>query len=206
MLIQLLFTNPILFFLIGAMILFVLAVHEYSHALAANYLGDPTAKNAGRLTVNPIAHLDPMGTILLFCVGIGWGKPVPINPFNFRNQKWGSAIVGAAGPASNFLMAIIAGLLLRFFELPNPGLVAFASIFIWLNIILGVFNLLPVPPLDGSHIFLALLPSSAENIKIFLLRNSLFLVFGALFFMYFVGFPLICEPLFTLIAGAPSPF
>lgn len=206
MLIQLLFLNPEVYFMVAVAILFGFSIHEYSHAQAAYILGDPTAKDQGRLTVNPLAHFDPIGTLLIFIIGIGWGKPVPFNPLNLRNQKWGSALVGLAGPLSNFLMALLVGFLLRFFPFANPGLVFFFSIFTWLNIILGLFNLLPVPPLDGSHIFLAILPPSLENFKISILQSAPFLIFFAILFMFYVGYPFLARPLFTLITGLPLPF
>ncbi len=185
--------------------MFGFSTHEYSHAQAAYSLGDSTAKQAGRLTVNPLAHFDPLGTLLIFIMGIGWGKPVPFNPYNLRNQKWGPSLVGLAGPGSNFLSALIVGLLLRFLELSNPSIIAFFSVFIWINLMLGVFNLLPIPPLDGSHIFLNILPSSLEKFKLTIQTNP-FLIIAALFFMFYIGFPFICRPLFTLITGISSPF
>lgn len=205
MLIRILFLEPELYLMIAIAILFGLSIHEYSHAEAANSLGDPTAKYMGRLTINPLAHFDPIGTLLIFIFGIGWGKPVPFNPYNLRNQKWGPALVGLAGPSSNFLSALIVGTLLRFLELKNPVLIAFFSVFVWINIILGVFNLIPIPPLDGSHIFLTLLPPSLEKFKLIIYANP-FLIIIAIFFMFYIGFPYICVPLFRLITGMPLPF
>lgn len=190
--------------MVATAILLGFGVHEYSHAQAADLLGDQTAKIAGRLTINPFAHFDPIGTLLIFIIGIGWGKPVPINPYNLRNQKWGSALVGLAGPFSNFVSALIVGFLLRFLPLSNQAVLAFFSIFVWINLTLGVFNLLPIPPLDGSHILFAVLPSTFAKLRIILL-NPLSII-AALFFMYYIGFPYICRPLFTLITGLPVPF
>ena len=206
MLIELLFINPLVFFMIAVSILLALSIHEYSHAQMAYFLGDPTAKYQGRLTVNPLKHLDPIGTLMIFIVGFGWGKPVPFNPHNLKNQKWGPALVGLAGPLSNLTMAIFVSLFLRFMGLSNPGLVLFFSIFVWLNILLGVFNLLPIPPLDGSHIFFTILPPSLEHIKISLLQSGFLLIIMAFLFMIFIGVPFICRPFFTLITGIPSIF
>ncbi len=205
MLIQLLFVNPLMFVIVAAAILLALSLHEYFHAWTAYFLGDPTAKEQGRLTINPLAHLDPLGTILLFIVGIGWGKPVPFNPYNLRNQKYGPALVALAGPASNFMMALIVGLLLRFIVISNPALFFFFSFFVWINLILGVFNLMPIPPLDGHHILFAILPLS-EQTKIFLSQNGLLLLLGVIFFMIYIGIPFILEPLFVLITGMPLLF
>ena len=204
MLIQILFENPVLFLIIVVAIIFALAVHEFFHAWMAYYLGDNTAKDQGRLTINPLVHLDPFGTILLFIVGIGWGKPVPFNPYNLRNQKWGPALVALAGPASNFGMAVIVGLILRFIEIPNPYFVFFLSFFVWINLILGVFNLMPIPPLDGSYIFFTLFPS-LENVKASIQGSFLFLI-AVIFFMIYIGIPFIIRPLFILITGAPLSF
>ena len=204
MLIQILFENPVLFLIIAMAIIFALAIHEFFHAWMAYYLGDNTAKDQGRLTINPLVHLDLFGTILLFIVGIGWGKPVPFNPYNLRNQKWGPSLVALAGPASNFGMAVTFGLILRFVEIPNPYFVFFLSFFVWINLILGVFNLMPVPPLDGSHIFFTLFPS-LENIKASIQGSFLFLI-AVIFFMIYIGIPFIIRPLFVLITGGPLMF
>ncbi|MGM0439441.1 MAG: site-2 protease family protein [Patescibacteria group bacterium] len=132
--------------------------HEYAHAWTAYYLGDPTAKNAGRLTLNPIAHIDPFGTVLLplfllFTGGIfiGYAKPVPFNPYNLNDQKYGSVKVAMAGPGSNFLIAILLSLVLRSIALP-PFWGEAVVMIVYVNIILGLFNLIPVPPLDGSKL------------------------------------------------------
>lgn len=204
MLIQLLFTEPLLFLIIVLAILLAISIHEYFHAWMAFYLGDPTAKLQGRLTINPLAHLDPMGTLLLFLIGIGWGKPVPFNPLNLKYQKRGELLVGLAGPFSNFLAALIVGLFLRFFEPINPGFFLFLSFFVWINIVLGVFNLMPIPPLDGSHILFAFI--SSEEIKFQLIKNSLIFLIIVILFMRFIGFPFIIEPLYSLIVSAPPPF
>jgi len=202
MFIQLLFENPILFLMAVIALLFALTLHEYSHAQIAFFLGDPTAKYQGRLTVNPLAHLDPLGTLLILFFGFGWGKPVPFNPYNLRNQKWGQILVGLAGPASNLLMAIVIGFGIRIFQIFFPFLIYF----VWINIILGVFNLTPIPPLDGSHVFLNILPSRFENFKIFVFQYHPFLIVFAFLFMFYIGVPYICQPLFRLITGTPILF
>ena len=206
MLISILFSNPILYLMVCTAILFGFSIHEYSHGLAAYLLGDDTAKLAGRLSINPLVHFDPIGTTMIFIFGFGWGKPVPFNPFNLRDQRWGPAIVGLSGPLSNFLMAGFAGLLLRFLPLQNLGVVVFLQIFTWLNLILGVFNLIPVPPLDGYHILFALLPPSLEGIKRSILaQGPLFLLF-AFFFMVYFGYSFIVPFLFRVLTGMPLLF
>ncbi len=149
-------------------LLIAFTIHELAHALTADYLGDPTPRNMGRITLNPLKHLDPFGTLLLIVAGFGWAKPVMVNPMNMRgNPRTSMAIVAAAGPISNVLMALLAALVFRLglvdFTLSapangfSPGYLL--SEFIWINLILAFFNLIPVPPLDGSKILYALLPA-----------------------------------------------
>lgn len=149
-------------------IFLVLPLHEYAHAWCANKLGDPTARYQGRLDINPIRHIDPIGAICLVVAGVGWAKPVPINPNNFKNRKAGMAITAAAGPISNVLMAaiwlIVYKILLAFAYVFIGAASVFAVILdvVWIlmsiNISLAVFNLLPIPPLDGSRIFNYFMP------------------------------------------------
>lgn len=152
-------------------ILLSLTVHEYFHGWTANRLGDPTARMQGRLTLNPIAHLDIFGTILMFLVGFGWAKPVPINPRNFTNPKKDTILVAVAGPLSNLAMAIGAGLLLRYIvpkmitgEVGSEGFYSILTIMLILTLIYGialaVFNMIPIPPLDGSRILYGILPDN----------------------------------------------
>jgi Zn-dependent protease len=144
-------------------LLISLTIHEFSHGYAAYKLGDDTAKRAGRLTLNPISHIDPLGLIMLFIARIGWAKPVPINPYNFQNYKRDTAITAAAGPAANFSLAIILALVFNFIKKVNPDIMYNASGFsqimlsmllyaVLINLALGLFNLIPVPPMDGSKI------------------------------------------------------
>jgi len=196
-------------FLIVILLLSIM-IHEISHGAMANHLGDPTAKYAGRLTLNPLKHLDPIGSVLLplllIITGspflIGWAKPVPVNPYNLHNPKKDMAKIAAAGPAINFSIALVFALLIQFFSVPEKFLIIF-SIIIFLNILLGVFNLLPVPPLDGSKILFAFLPSSLEHIYAWMEQFSLFLFFGFLFLIISGIVPLfqIIFSIFVLIAG-----
>ncbi len=140
-----------------------LTVHEYAHARAAYSLGDRTAHHQGRLTLNPAAHVDVLGLIMLYFAGFGWARPVPVNPFNFRgNRDAGMIMVSLAGPASNLLTAVMAAALLGAFlwDVPHAGRIT--QEIIRINVILAVFNLLPIPPLDGSKIITGLLPGSRE--------------------------------------------
>ena len=141
-------------------------VHELAHALTADYLGDPTPRRMGRITLNPLKHLDPIGTILLIVAGFGWAKPVMVNPMNMRgNPRTSMAIVAAAGPLSNLVMAVMAAVFFRVglvsFTQPSGAVSAsfLLSEFIWINLVLAFFNLIPIPPLDGSKILFAILPA-----------------------------------------------
>lgn len=136
--------------------------HELAHGITAYWLGDNTAKDAGRLTLNPLKHIDVIGFIFMLIFKFGWAKPVPVNPFNFKNRKRGMILVSLAGPVSNFLIAIITGFLLSTNIITNKIIFEMLLITIWYNIMLGVFNLLPFPPLDGSKIFASLLPRKLE--------------------------------------------
>lgn len=187
--------SPFILFIFQLLVLlFSVVIHEVSHGLIAYRLGDPTAKFQGRLTLNPIAHLDLWGSVIIplvlfFASGgsflFGWAKPVPYNPYNLINQKWGPAAVGFAGPASNLILALSFGLFLRFLPLSSPILLTLAqliSIIVILNLLLAIFNLVPIPPLDGSKLLYAFLPERYDNLKILLERYGLiFLVFFILF-------------------------
>ncbi len=140
-------------------ILVVIAVHEFAHAKVADILGDPTPRLAGRLTLNPISHIDPIGLLMLIVVRFGWAKPVPINPYNFRDPRRGTIYVSLAGPLSNFFLAWIVAILFKTLPLPYNSLLNTAfSYTIWISLALGVFNLIPVPPLDGSKVLEGILP------------------------------------------------
>lgn len=182
-------------------------IHEYAHGWMAERLGDPTARYAGRLTLDPRSHIDPWGTILmpllLFFLTSGrflfaYAKPVPYNPFNLRNQRWGPALVGVAGPATNFLLALAVGLTIRF--LGPSTTTYFLSIIVYINLLLMVFNLIPIPPLDGSKILYALLPDSAYELRNFLDRYGFFILLFFVFFLFRTITPII-DLLFGLIVG-----
>lgn len=150
-----------------------IVLHEVAHGYAANWLGDPTARLAGRLSANPLLHIDPMGTIIVPAImfiatkGIigngmifGWAKPVPYNPYNLNNQKWGEAIVAAAGPLTNLLLAIIFAGIIRMAPTLSlsSGFINMAEYIVYINVLLAVFNAIPFPPLDGSKIIEPFLP------------------------------------------------
>ena len=214
LILALLQSNPIIALAFIAGLVVAITIHEASHAFVAYRLGDPTAKLAGRLTLNPASHLDPIGTIALLLVGFGWGKPTPFDPFNLRNIKRDSALISVAGAISNFLLAMVLSipyLIAYFTGNLNPTLVSFYQIFaiiIWINLILGVFNLIPVSPLDGFRVLAGLLPRDwyydfvqTEKYGIFILL--FLLISGA------VGkllFPIVSSIFSLLIPGFAAPF
>ncbi|MDP3963948.1 MAG: site-2 protease family protein [bacterium] len=199
-------------------LLFSVVIHEVSHGLAALYLGDSTAKYLGRLTLNPLKHLDFFGSLVvpvitsLAGIPFGWAKPVPYNPYNLRDQKYGPAIVGIAGPLSNVLIATVFGLMLRFLPIwvSIAGNVAalnilqgFGEIFLIIvrvNLLLAVFNLVPLPPLDGSKLLFAVLPYRYKYIEGLMEQYGLFLLLFFIFFGFNLIMPIV-DVLFRIIVG-----
>lgn len=188
-------------------------IHEYMHGAVANYFGDPTAKYAGRLTLNPLVHIDTWGTLILplmmfiFSGGrfvFAYAKPVPVNPLFLRGGKWSGILVAAAGPLSNFATAAILGAVMRL--LPPSTFTMFIGFIVYANVLLGVFNLVPIPPLDGSKILFPLLPNSWDTIKMNLERYGFILL---LLFIFGVGFQWLLPIIFSLFrwfTGTASPF
>lgn len=180
-------------------LVFSIVIHEVAHGYASYRLGDPTARDANRLTLNPLAHIDPFGSILLPAMLVfmnspvlfGWAKPVPFNPAYFRNVKKGTMIVGAAGPAANLVLALIAGILFRLFT-PGGIIGLFLVHMCLINVILAVFNLIPIPPLDGSRIVIGFMPAYLVP-KYLSLERYGFLIIIALF--YFGGLNRIIWPI-----------
>ena len=182
-------------------LLFSVVIHEVSHGVVADHLGDPTARLQGRLTLNPLKHLDPFGSVILPLmlvllntgVVFGWAKPVPYNPLNLKKPEKGGAMIAAAGPLSNFILAITFAIIFRiagaFF--PNPVLLGLVSQIVLINIVLATFNLVPIPPLDGSRVLFALLPPSMDNLKYTLERYGFVLVLFFIFFGISVIYPVI---------------
>ncbi|MBI4121943.1 MAG: site-2 protease family protein [Parcubacteria group bacterium] len=162
-----LLSNPVFILPFLAALIIAFTVHEFSHALAAEWLGDPTPKMLGRLTLNPVAHIHGLGFLLLLVAGFGWGKPVPFDPSRLKSPRWGSAIVGLAGPFSNFILTLVGLAALSFLSSQgmagNNLLSIFLIFLVQFNIILLIFNLIPVPPLDGSKLLFALIPDRHDN-------------------------------------------
>jgi len=167
-----LFNNPLFALIWVATIVIAVTVHEFAHAYTADKLGDPTPGLMGRITLNPMAHLDPWGTVALLFVGFGWGRPVQFDPFNLENPKRDAAIISVAGPLSNLALVVIAALMFQI------GLVPFsiASIFVHLNLVLALFNLIPVLPLDGFKIVGGLLSDDASEQWYTIANNGIYIL------------------------------
>lgn len=196
-------------------LIFSVVIHEVSHGYAALALGDKTAQYAGRLTLNPLKHIDPFGSVVLPALMarlggpvFGWAKPVPYNPYNLKNQKWGPAIVGAAGPLANISLAIVFGLFIRFsssFSAGVPGefmknFIEVAAAISFLNLMLAIFNLVPIPPMDGSKVLFAFLPYRWRNIEAMLDQYGFFVLLIFIFFFAQLLVPII-DFFFRLIVG-----
>ncbi len=198
-------------------LIFSAVIHEVSHGFVADKLGDPTARLSGRLTLNPLKHLDPFGSVILPLLlalipgGIifGWAKPVPYNPYNLKDPEKGAAKIAAAGPLSNFALALVFGILFRITVPYNTGILAsfnaFAGIIVAINVLLGVFNLVPIPPLDGAKVLTAALPDRAWKVKRFLAENNpygWFILIAFIFFGFSVITPIISF-IFRIFTGIP---
>lgn len=199
-------------------LVFSVMVHEVFHGLAALKLGDTTAKDQGRLTMNPLKHVDPFGSVivplvLLFTgspILIGWAKPVMYNPANIKNPRTGDLLIKLAGPASNLILAIIFGIILRLlFPFANVPIVAslliFLNIIVATNVSLAIFNLVPLPPLDGSSILFALIPEKWHAIQEFLTRHGFWLLIIFIFFGFQLILPIIGS-IYHLLTGPAGLF
>ena len=200
--------DSILFLFKLIVLVFSVVIHEISHGFVAERFGDPTARRAGRLTLNPIKHIDPFGSVILPLlmslipggVVFGWAKPVPVDPRYFKHQDRDIAYVSAAGPLSNITLAFIFGMLIRAlsfapqFSWSEPLMELFAIIVIT-NVALAIFNLVPIPPLDGSGVLFAFLPRSMNGVRVFLQRYGLFILLAFIFF----GFDIISPFIFWLV-------
>jgi Zn-dependent protease len=199
------FPHLLEFAIMAVVLLFSVIVHEMAHGYVALRNGDPTAKMMGRLTLNPIPHIDPIGTILLPLLllfsgsGIifGWAKPVPVNPLNYRHYWWGEASVSAAGPLSNLALAVLFSLVLHLGPL-NLGLMKLAYFGVTINILLALFNLIPIPPLDGSHILALLLPRELARLYAYLEPVG-FILLLILFYTGLIG--VFIMPFYRLLAS-----
>jgi Zn-dependent protease len=193
--------------LIAPPILLALTFHEYAHAYVANRLGDDTAKQSGRLSLNPLRHLDPLGTIMIFLVHFGWAKPVPVNPYRLKNPKKDMLWISAAGPFANMVLALTSGILLRLLiaTAETPDRTSFMVLLIYvvfmslkINLALAIFNILPIAPLDGSKILSSILPDGFEKIFYFMERYGPFILLGLIIFGRLTGV--------SILGGIIRPF
>lgn len=188
--------------------LYSVIAHEVAHGKMAEFLGDPTARLAGRLTLNPLPHIDPIGSVflplLLLLSGspmlFGWAKPVPYNPYNLTNQRYGNALVAGAGIGTNLFIALIFGICIRFFSVSGVFFATFSAI-VYINLVLGIFNLVPIPPLDGSKILFDFLPDS--EIRNFLEQYGFIILIIFIFYGFRYLVPLI-QALFLALTGVSS--
>lgn len=204
--------------IIIAALIISIVLHEMAHGHMANWLGDPTARLQGRLSPNPLVHIDPLGSIIipaLLFIGstgfvFGWAKPVPYNPYNLRNQKWGEALVAAAGPAINIFLAVVFAIIIRFADVFGlaQSFVEVLVYVVYINLLLAFFNMIPIPPLDGSKILKALLPFSAsikyQNFIMQFERYGLFATFAFIFvfvYLFWTPFSTFVGTIFTLLTG-----
>jgi len=203
------FTNRMEILFQLAILLMSVVIHEVSHGYAALYLGDQTARYQGRLTLNPLKHLDPVGSVLVpflsYTVGgfiFGWAKPVPYNPYNLRPGRWSEAMVAGAGPLSNIIIAIFFGLLLRagVGGWASPAFVEITASIVFINVLLALFNLVPIAPLDGSKILFAFFPERLGDIRAFFERYGTMLLIFFIFFLWQFLFPVVVS-VFRLITG-----
>ena len=181
---MLLRTPPEVLLLLVPVLLFALCFHEFAHAWMANKLGDPTAKHSGRLTLNPLAHLDPMGSLMILFVGFGWAKPVPVDVRYLQNPRTDMMKVAFAGPVANLLLAFIGGTIIRF-QIVSGSLILMLVLFTQINIMLAVFNMIPIPPLDGSQIFSGLMVRKKPDLVMKLQIYGPQILFGLILIGYF---------------------
>lgn len=192
---ELLRHEPLVFLLLAAGIVLAISLHEFAHALAADLQGDRLPRAMGRVSLNPARHLDPLGTILIFLVGFGWGKPVEFRRQALSSQRFGAAIVALAGPFMNLLLALLAGLGIALTDSLNLGTSteAFLELFLGINVLLAVLNLLPLPPLDGSRLLTIFLPPSKQHVVFWLDRYGIIILLLLVIF----GNDTVLEPLVT---------
>ena len=182
--------SPEVLVLLIPVLLFALVFHEFSHGWVANKLGDPTAKNQGRLTLNPIAHLDPIGSMMILFVGFGWAKPVPVDSRYLANPRIDMMKIAFAGPASNLFLALVGGILIRLTGYGGP-LTSMLVLFTQINISLAVFNMIPIPPLDGSQIFSGIMIRKNPQLVMQLQMYGPQILMGLILFGMFTGVSII---------------
>jgi len=201
-LISLLYTDPSSFIILSTCLVFSLCFHEFSHSITAYYLGDDTSYRLGRTNLNPLNHLDPIGTLMILFIGFGWAKPVPVNTYNLRNPKIDMMKIAFAGPASNLLIAFLVLFIAEFFTLYEYSRIIVPLY--WINVALAVFNMLPISPLDGSQIFNPIISKYNKNIALFLLKNGPYILLAIIMISSITNIPIlsyIITPIISLITN-----
>jgi Zn-dependent protease len=197
-LLELLRTEPLVFALLAVSLIAAISLHEFAHAYVADLQGDRMPRAMGRVSLNPARHLDPLGTLFIFLVGFGWGKPVEFRPQALSSRRFGPALVALAGPAMNLLLAVVGAVFLRLVAEGASVLVQFAFSFTSINILLAVFNLIPLPPLDGSRLLTIFLPPQRQNIIFWLDRYGFLILLGLLLFGGFT----VLDPIIDFVSRA----
>ncbi|MAQ43374.1 MAG: site-2 protease family protein [Candidatus Marinimicrobia bacterium] len=201
-LITLLYSDPSAFIILSTCLIFSLCFHEFSHSITAYYLGDDTSYRMGRANLNPLNHLDPIGTLMILFIGFGWAKPVPVNHYNLENPKSDMMKIAFAGPASNLLIAFLVLLIAQLFDLYDYSKIIVPLY--WINVALAVFNMLPITPLDGSQIFNPIISKYNRNAAVFLSKNGPNVLLAIIFISIITNIPIlsyIITPIISLITN-----
>lgn len=199
------FTKIIGYLLIIPALVISITVHEFMHGFVSNRLGDPTPKQAGRLTLNPLRHLDPLGSIMIFLVNFGWGKPMPINPTYYKRPRRGAMYVSLAGPLSNFFIAVVTVLIMRAAHLGNDSFIGISFYYLAvISVYLGVFNLIPVPPLDGSKVLAAFIPRDLLPAYYSMERYGIAIIFIGFYFLNLGRYLTPLVNVFFKVLGLPA--
>ena len=201
-LITLLYSDPSAFIILSTCLIFSLCFHEFSHSITAYYLGDDTSYRMGRANLNPLNHLDPIGTLMILFIGFGWAKPVPVNHYNLESPKSDMMKIAFAGPASNLLIAFLVLLIAQLFDLYDYSKIIVPLY--WINVALAVFNMLPITPLDGSQIFNPIISKYNRNAAVFLSKNGPNVLLAIIFISIITNIPIlsyIITPIISLITN-----
>ena len=203
-LISLLYSDPTSFIVLSLCLVFSLCFHEFAHSFVAYLLGDDTSYNLGRTNINPINHLDPIGTLMILFIGFGWAKPVPVNPYNLSNPKIDMMKIAFAGPAANLIIAFSVLFFAEAFSIHSYNTIIIPLY--WINVALAIFNMLPIAPLDGSQIFNSLISDYSRNLASYLNTNGPYILLFIILFSSITGIPILSYIISPLISFITSIF